>query len=320
MWWARCRVAAPSVRAMHNAHLLYPAVNSPASDLEGIPSSTGKSGNVVEIDRPFLVRPEPPHETASGGDAPARRPANPTVSVVVPTRNEADNLRVVLPRIPAEHQVIVVDGGSTDDTVRVARQVRPDALVIQQTRRGKGNAMVCGFHAATGDVLVMLDADGSADPDEIERFVAALTAGADFAKGSRYITGGGSDDLTPIRSLGNKFLSTVANVLFARRFTDLCYGYNAFWRDLLPMLSLPEVDLDESTPVWGDGFEIEAVINCRMAGSGVKISEVPSMELDRIHGESNLLPVSDGLRILRTIATERFRRAPRNTRSLSHAR
>lgn len=237
-----------------------------------------------------------------------QRPKCPSVSVVVPTRNEAANLPSVLTRIPTEHEVVVVDGGSSDNTIEVARRVRPDAVVLQQTRRGKGNAMVCGFEAATGDVVVMLDADGSADPAEIERFVAALVDGADFAKGSRYLDGGGSDDLTLWRSLGNKGLSGVANLLYARRFSDLCYGYNAFWRDLVPALELPETTGTE--PRWGDGFEIEAVINCRMAGHGVRIEEVPSMELDRLHGQSNLLPLSDGLRILRTIITERLA-APR---------
>lgn len=251
-----------------------------------------------------MVKPPDAPVTAPAHATSTTRPQRPRVSVVVPTRNEAANLPTVLARIPDEHEVVVVDGGSIDGTVDVVRRVRPGAIVLQQTRRGKGNAMVCGFQAATGDVVVMLDADGSADPAEIERFVAALIAGADFAKGSRYLRGGGSDDLTRLRSLGNKLLSGLANLLYARRFSDLCYGYNAFWRDLVPMLELPATTGTE--PRWGDGFEIEAVINCRMAGHGVRIEEVPSMELDRLHGESNLVPMSDGLRILRTIVTERL--------------
>ena len=89
----------------------------------------------------------------------------------------------------------------------------------------------------------MFDADGSADPAEIPRFVEALVEGADFAKGSRFRPGGGSADITAVRRLGNRFLHTWMNVSFRTRFTDLCYGYNAFWADLIPLLDLPDHEL-----------------------------------------------------------------------------
>ncbi|MCW0212678.1 MAG: glycosyltransferase family 2 protein, partial [Pseudonocardia sp.] len=148
------------------------------------------------------LRPVPPPELARRPrPRPApRRSANPAVTVIVPTRNEARNLEVVLPAIaavrPAVHEVIVVDGNSTDDTLGTARRTLPWARCITQTRKGKGNAMACGFAAATGDVVVMFDADGSADPGEIPAFVSALISGADFAKGSRFARGGGSEDIT----------------------------------------------------------------------------------------------------------------------------
>src|SRR2546430_11305202 len=110
------------------------------------------------------------------------RTVSPTLSIVVPTRNEARNLEVVLPELPPAHEIILVDGHSVDDTVATARRLLPDIRVLHQTRRGKGNALACGFLAATGDVIVMFDADGSADPAEIPSFVDALVAGADFAK------------------------------------------------------------------------------------------------------------------------------------------
>ena len=140
---------------------------------------------------------------------------------------------------PAVHEIIVVDGNSTDGSIDAARRVLPSVKAITQTRKGKGNAMACGFAAATGDVIVMFDADGSADPAEIPAFVAALVAGADFAKGSRFAPGGGSDDITLLRRSGNAGLNGVANALFGTGYTDLCYGYNAFWADLLPVLDLP---------------------------------------------------------------------------------
>jgi glycosyltransferase involved in cell wall biosynthesis len=239
----------------------------------------------------------------------SRNGAAPTVSVVVPAKNEAANLREVLPRLPAVHEVILVDGNSVDDTIATAREVMPEIRIVRQTRNGKGNALACGFLAATGDIIVMFDADGSADPDEIPLFVQALIDGADFAKGSRFAVGGGSDDITPLRSLGNHALNFVANRAFGTKFTDLCYGYNAFWRDLVSVLDLPDIDATraDNSMLWGDGFEIETVINCRFAAAEIAIAEVASIELSRIHGMSNLRTFSDGTRVLRTIAAERRR-------------
>ena len=249
-----------------------------------------------------------------------QRSGNPRVSVVVPTRNEARNLEVVLPAVaavrPAVHEVIVVDGNSVDGTVEVARRVLPWVRVITQSRRGKGNAMACGFAAATGDIVVMFDADGSADPAEIPAFVRALIAGADFAKGSRFVRGGGSDDITLLRKSGNAGLNGVANALFGTSYTDLCYGYNAFWLDILPVLDLPDIALPappEGGMLWGDGFEIETVLNCRVAAAGLKITEVPSMERERIFGQSNLRTFADGSRVLRTLAAERRRAQKRRS-------
>ncbi|WP_246170803.1 glycosyltransferase family 2 protein [Pseudonocardia hierapolitana] len=247
-----------------------------------------------------------------------QRNGNPRVSVVVPTRNEARNLEVVLPAIaavrPAVHEIIVVDGNSVDGTIETAQRVLPWVKVITQTRKGKGNAMACGFAAATGDVIVMFDADGSADPAEIPAFVRALIDGADFAKGSRFVRGGGSDDITLLRKSGNAGLNGVANALFGTSYTDLCYGYNAFWIDILPVLDLPPIDTPapaDGSMLWGDGFEIETLLNCRVAAAGLKITEVPSMERERIFGQTNLRTFADGTRVLRTLAAERRRAARR---------
>jgi glycosyltransferase involved in cell wall biosynthesis len=218
------------------------------------------------------------------------------ISVVVPSLNEVANIPHVFTRLPAGlHEVILVDGHSTDDTVRVARMLRPDIRVVLQRGRGKGNALACGFAAAHGDIIVMLDADGSTDPAEIPLFVDALLNGADFAKGSRFIPGAGSSDLTPGRRLGNRVLRGVVNRMYRTSYTDLCYGFNAFWRRCLPHLAGA-----------GDGFEIETLINVRIAKAGLRVAEVPSFEAERLHGESKLRPIRDGTRVLRTIISERF--------------
>jgi glycosyltransferase involved in cell wall biosynthesis len=233
------------------------------------------------------------------GPPEARAYLQPSISVIVPALNEAKNLPHVFAQLPSElHEVIVVDGGSTDGTPVVARRLRPDVRIIQQAKQGKGDALRCGFEAATGEVLVMLDADGSADPAEIPNFVKALVAGHDFAKGSRFREGGGSADITRLRRVGNWCLSATVNILFRTSYSDLCYGYNAFWRHCLPTM---KIDCD--------GFEVETLINIRIARAGLSVSEVPSFERARIHGQSNLNTFRDGGRVLRTIVRERMRRA-----------
>jgi glycosyltransferase involved in cell wall biosynthesis len=220
----------------------------------------------------------------------------PSVSVVIPAKNEARNLEHVFGTIPDwVHEIVLVDGHSVDDTVAVAQQLYPEVTIVHQQGRGKGDALQAGFAAAKGEIIVMMDADGSTDGTEIPRFVAALVTGADFAKGSRFASGGGSDDITFSRHLGNKILSGLVNNFFGTRYTDLCYGYNAFWAE-----HLDKLDLD------CDGFEIETVMNVRAAKAGLAIQEIPSYEHLRLHGMSNLKVVRDGMRIAKFIVRERF--------------
>jgi glycosyltransferase involved in cell wall biosynthesis len=220
----------------------------------------------------------------------------PRVSIVIPARDEAANLPAVLASIPEDiFEIVLVDGASTDGTPEVARACRPEIRVVEQTGQGKGDALLTGFAAARGDVIVMFDGDGSAKADEIPRFVKALEEGADLAKGSRFMQGGGSADITPIRRLGNMFLRGAVNRLFKTRYTDLCYGYNAIWARCLPDLHLTCT-----------GFEFESLLNIRAARAGLEVREVPSYEEPRLHGTSNLNAVRDGLRILRVILRERF--------------
>ncbi len=220
-----------------------------------------------------------------------------TVSVVIPTLNEAANLPHVLPDIPRWiKEIVLVDGGSTDGTIEAAKELRDDLVIIEDLTPGKGHALRRGFDAATGDIIVMIDADGSMDPAEMQSFVGALLGGADFAKGSRFCHGGGTSDMEWYRKAGNATLTWMVRLGFGGRYSDLCYGYNAFWKSSLEPMALD-----------ADGFEIETLMNIRAMTCGLNVVEVPSFEAERIHGQSNLNTIKDGWRVLKTIIRERVR-------------
>jgi glycosyltransferase involved in cell wall biosynthesis len=221
----------------------------------------------------------------------------PKVTVVVPAMNEELNLPHVLPRIPAwVDEIILVDGNSKDRTVEVARALVPDIVVVGQGRKGKGAALRAGFEAATGDIIVMIDADGSTDPSEIPSFVGTLLSGSDFVKGSRFMQGGGTMDMEWYRMFGNWGLMTASRLIHGGRFSDLCYGYAAFWRDVLPTLGMEKTD----------GFEVETGMNVRALRARLRVSEVASIEHRRIHGTSNLRAIPDGWRVLKQIVRVAF--------------
>ncbi|MFG2029918.1 glycosyltransferase family 2 protein [Streptomyces sp. NPDC048825] len=224
-----------------------------------------------------------------------RPPPRATVSLVVPARNEARNIPWVLEQIPdCVDEVILVDGDSSDATVPMATHCLPTVRNIQQSGPGKGNAQRAGFRAATGDYVVMMDADGSMTPSEIPHYVHFLDHGFDFVKGSRFIAGGGSLDITPIRQLGNRVLLAAFNQLYGTSLTDLCYGFLAFRRSFLDLLD-PQAD----------GFEMETEMLAHALKAGLRITEVPSLELPRRSGSSNLHAISDGSRVLHTLFSER---------------
>lgn len=223
-----------------------------------------------------------------------------SISVVIPTKNEARNVAWVLEHMdPMVDEIVIVDGLSTDNTVEVARMVRPDIVAVHHPVPGKGEAVRAGLRAATGDIVVMMDADGSMDPVEIRRFVEAIASGYDFVKGSRFLEGGGTSDMTGLRRFGNYGLVTLSNLLLGAGHSELCYGFMAFRRSRIEDLGL------RST-----GFEIETEIVVRAHRMGLATAEVPSFEYPRRHGTSNLNTWRDGWRVLRTLVREWAARIP----------
>jgi glycosyltransferase involved in cell wall biosynthesis len=262
-----------------------------------------------------LVRPAP-RQAPPTLPAPRSPVARPRVSVVIPTLDEESNIGWVLGRIDESvDEVIIVDGRSRDATVEVARRVRPQVRVLEQPLPGKGAALTLGLCAARGDIVVMMDADGSMDPAEIPVFVASLVGGADLVKGSRGAPGGGSHDMSRVRRYGNRALTVLLNGTYRQRWSELCYGYAALWADLVPLLDLAAVADPARRPsgrsgsVYGHGFEIEALIFCRAARACLRVVEVPSFEHRRRHGASHLRPWRDGWRVLTAVGRERTWRA-----------
>jgi glycosyltransferase involved in cell wall biosynthesis len=225
------------------------------------------------------------------------KPPHPRVSVVICTLNEAKNLPHVLPHIPSwVDEVIVVDGHSSDGTVEVAKKLRPDVKVFYQLREGKGEALRLGIKSSTGDIVVTLDADGETDPRDMHLFIEALLRGCDFAKGSRLRLSLPAGKPTH-RVIGNLIIAAVFNMLFLTRFTDLCSGYNAFWKK-----SIEKVSLDSE-----DCFEDEPLLVSRAKKMGLKVVEVGHYGRGRISGESKAPSWRQGLKAIKTLLRERLR-------------
>ena len=225
-----------------------------------------------------------------------RHSGAPSVSVVVAALNEAENLPILLPKMDGHvDEIILVDGASEDGTSEVAKRLDPRVRVVRQFGAGKGAALRTGFAAASGDIIVTMDADCSMDPSEIPAFVGVLQAGADYVKGSRFLHGAGTTDMPFHRRLGNGAFVLMVRIFFGGKYTDLCYGYNAFWREVLPRLNLD-----------GDGFEIETVMNIRALRARLRVVEIGSVESERMYGDAKLRTFADGWRVLKAILKERF--------------
>ena len=222
------------------------------------------------------------------------------INVIIPTLNEEKNIIDLILRLKqcGCHDILIIDGHSTDDTVKHARQL--GARVIIQNGQGKGGALREAFEDSCldGDIIVVMDADGSMDPEELQSFLKALETGVDVVKGSRFLPGGGSEDLTPVRRVGNMILTGLLNSLFFTSYTDLCYGYIAFRKEALDKLS---------RHLTTNNFEIETEICIKAKTLSLKVLEIPSFERSRRFGKSNLSAVRDGAGILKLLLGEAIR-------------
>jgi glycosyltransferase involved in cell wall biosynthesis len=220
----------------------------------------------------------------------------PRISVIICALNEEQNLSHVLPKVPDwVDELILVDGHSTDRTVEVAKNLRPDIRVLFQLGRGKGDALKHGIKQATGDIIVTIDADGETNPEDIPRFIEPLLNGYDFAKGSRLLWG------RPLkmpwhRWFGNRILDITCNFLHDTKYTDVCSGYNAFLKSAFLRLELKR-----------DGFEMEQEMLVKAKKAGLKVVEVEHHDLGRLGSTSKVSTVKQGFTNLLVIMRECFR-------------
>ncbi len=221
---------------------------------------------------------------------------NPSISVLICALDEVDNLPHVLPCIPDWiDEIILVDGHSSDNTVNIAKSIRPEICVLFQPGKGKGDALQHGIRHCNGDIIVTLDADGATPPDIIDTFIRPLTRGFDFAKGTRFFKGRAEGK--PIhRTLGNLIIAFTFDLLYLKTYTDLCSGYNAFWRKSIERMHFK----------WDDGFDNEPLIHARVAKAGLKVTEIGYTEKPRISGEIKEIGWRQGPKAIRTIIRERF--------------
>ena len=218
-------------------------------------------------------------------------------SVIIPTLNEEKNVPIVLKdlkKMKCVKEIIIVDGHSKDKTVKIAK--RFGCKVIYDDK-GKGSALREGMKIAKGDIVILMDADCSMIPKEILLLKAGIEAGYDVCMGSRFIQGGGTEDMPLFRKLGNKFFVTLVNLFWGMKYSDLCYGYRAFRKSVIKKLGLKR-----------DGFGIETEISIKAAKLGLKVLEVPSFEKARKYGKGKLRSFGDGLNILKTILNELLKR------------
>jgi glycosyltransferase involved in cell wall biosynthesis len=223
------------------------------------------------------------------------------VSVIIPAKNEEETLPLVLRDLYQtirqlngySIEVICVDDHSTDRTAEIARGY--GARIVQNTgKSGKGMALRAGFQAASGEILVMMDADYSHRTEDLPVFLQALKDGVGLVIGSRVV--GGSEEYTHIRALGNVFLSTTLGLCTGRYLSDALNGYKVFRRHIFADFAYTSRN-----------FEIEIEIIANTLRKGYRVVEVSSHERSRAGGKMKSRVVRHGTQFLLRIFWERLK-------------
>lgn len=215
------------------------------------------------------------------------------VTLLIPTKNEEGCIGRVLREVPRRivSEIIIIDGHSADNTVMEAKaNMSPGDKLLKQKGDGYGSAFLEGFKMATGDVIVMMDADGSHNPNDIVNIIHKFKQGYEYVMATRYAKGGCSKDDTIIRFLGNKIFTWMTNVIHGTNVTDSLYLFTAISRKGLRKLHL-------TSP----GFEFCTEIIVKAHKANLRFGEVPVTERARFAGKSKVNSFKHGLKILSII-------------------
>ena len=212
------------------------------------------------------------------------------VSLVIPTKNEAGALEKTIKEIPqgCVDEIIVSDGHSTDGTLDIA--VKLGCKAITQEGKGYGLGILSGVKIATGDVIVIMDGDGSQIPADIPRLLEKIKEGYDIGWGSRYLGGGKSLDDTWLRYFGNQLFTFLIRFIHGLKITDILYMFPAFKKEIFDKVSLQFSDFR---------FGIELPVKAHKAG--FKFGEVACVERKRMTGETKVKDLADGYKIFKAI-------------------
>lgn len=211
-------------------------------------------------------------------------------SLIIPALNEVKSIGETLKQVPKDFvdEIIVADGHSTDGTPELVRKL--GYRVVEEEGMGFGSAIISGIKESTGDVIIIMDADGSHNPKDIPRLLEKIKEGYDIGWGSRYLPGGGSADDTLLRHFGNKFFTFLTRLIHGVKVADILYLFAAFRREVFDSLEL------KST-----GFEFCIELPVKAHKAGFKFGEVSCFERKRFADESRVKDFSDGLKILLAI-------------------
>jgi glycosyltransferase involved in cell wall biosynthesis len=222
---------------------------------------------------------------------------SPRISVVVPARNEAGNIEQLIDRVPemgGGTEIIFVEGHSTDDTYAaieqaVARHPERSCKIFKQSGKGKGDAVRCGFAAATGDILTILDADLTVPPEDLPAFFEALCSGsADFANGVRLVYPREDNAMRTANLIGNKFFGFAFSWMIGQRIKDTLCGTKTIWKKDYDLLAANRAYFGDFDPFGA-------------AKLSLKIVDVPVRYRQRVYGTTNIQRWRHGLLLLRMV-------------------
>jgi glycosyltransferase involved in cell wall biosynthesis len=214
-------------------------------------------------------------------------------TLFVPTLNEVEGMKAVMPYVKKNwvDEILVLDGGSTDGTVEYARS--QGYRVVMQKSKGITNAYREGLKVVKGDVIIAFSPDGNSLPEAIPQLIKKMNEGYDMVIASRYKNGAKSEDDDIVTAFGNFMFTKIINIFFGGKYTDTLVMFRAFRKDIV-----------QKIPVGIPRAGLEPILSIRCAKRKLKVTEIPVIEPKRIGSPRKMIPILNGLDIVRLIFSE----------------